>query len=323
MPLSALKAALLPANQPPQEDDARAALEVARLRLSALPGPAALEQQLRDAEAAAAAERQRAAEADARRAQARAEAARAEARAQELRAHARAKAAEADRLEGELAASARAAEADRAALQGVRRRWEELRSRWGEHPGWLEERELAAAADEEDGAEAEAESGEDGEGDGGEGEAGVGALTKQLQQLRVQLDRLGPEAAAGAAESATARARGEQAAAITALADQLAAEIGALESDVARGAAGVAAANDGVADDVAAGFGAMAGSLLPALELELVRAGQQAHEGLQIRCAGASLRRCGSLARMAEALSNVEFQMSLKACSCVHSVCHG
>jgi hypothetical protein len=45
----------------------------------------------------------------------------------------------------------------------------------------------------------------------------------------------------------------------------------------------VYAANDVVFEDVAAGFSQLCSSLLPSLELQLVRVASQAHEGLQFR----------------------------------------
>lgn len=45
----------------------------------------------------------------------------------------------------------------------------------------------------------------------------------------------------------------------------------------------VYSANDVVYEDIAAGFTQLCSSLLPSLELQLVRIGAQAHEGLQFR----------------------------------------
>lgn len=50
----------------------------------------------------------------------------------------------------------------------------------------------------------------------------------------------------------------------------------------------VHAANDAVFEDIAAGFSELCGSLLPSLQLQLATTGQQAHEGLQFRCAEAA-----------------------------------
>lgn len=47
----------------------------------------------------------------------------------------------------------------------------------------------------------------------------------------------------------------------------------------------VYAANDVVYEDIAAGFSQLCSSLLPSLELQLVRVGSLAHEGLQFRYA--------------------------------------
>lgn len=59
----------------------------------------------------------------------------------------------------------------------------------------------------------------------------------------------------------------------------------------------VYAANDIVYEDVAAGFSQLCSSLLPSLELQLVRTGSQAHEGLQFRWVGCQLVGCQGRAR--------------------------
>jgi hypothetical protein len=45
----------------------------------------------------------------------------------------------------------------------------------------------------------------------------------------------------------------------------------------------VYAANDVIFEDIAAGFSQLCSSLLPSLELQLVRVGALAHEGLRFR----------------------------------------
>mgnify|MGYP001807020252 FL=1 len=61
---------------------------------------------------------------------------------------------------------------------------------------------------------------------------------------------------------------------------------------VCRCAVQVYAANDIVYEDVAAGFSQLCSSLLPSLELQLVRTNSQAHEGLQFRWVGCRLVGC-------------------------------
>lgn len=65
----------------------------------------------------------------------------------------------------------------------------------------------------------------------------------------------------------------------------------------AAAAAKVYAANDAVFEDIAAGFSELCSSLLPSLELQLERTGEQAHHGLQFRSASAGrcIRRAGLL----------------------------
>jgi chromosome segregation ATPase len=282
-----------------QEDEARAALEVASMRLAALPDAAELTRRLRDAEAAAADARRRKAQAAALRAEALAAQERKRAEVGELHGRARDALKAARRLERERDAARVAADADRKALEALGRRLAELREEWGQHQGWMEDAQLQRwAQDDGEGAApstgeaaqvpdtagssgAAAGHGKSDDCSGGEGE--VAALSKRLRQLRAQLDCLGPKSTAAAAEHAAARGRAERTASIFALAGRLEGEIAALEADVARGAAGVAAANDAAADEVAGSFRAMAGSLLPVLQVDLVRTGLQAHEGLQIR----------------------------------------
>lgn len=111
----------------------------------------------------------------------------------------------------------------------------------------------------------------------------VAAAWRELRQLKVQLSKARPESAGDVAEQAAALARVERVSAIACLVHGLEAEVDALEADLAKGASSVAAANDAVADEVADGFVSMCSSLLPALDVELARLGEQAHEGLLIR----------------------------------------
>jgi len=76
----------------------------------------------------------------------------------------------------------------------------------------------------------------------------------------------------------------------------------------------VHAANDVVFEDIAAGFSQLCSSLLPSLELQLVRTGSQAHEGLQFRwvqlqpacCRHASSPGKGHQCQMPGACSNMQ-----------------
>ncbi|WIA31126.1 hypothetical protein OEZ86_001147 [Tetradesmus obliquus] len=100
---------------------------------------------------------------------------------------------------------------------------------------------------------------------------------RRLQQEAAQLPEL------PAAQKELCASRVAQVAQFKQQSEALQAAAAALEQHMADCTEQVHAANDAVLEDIAAGFSELCGSLLPSLQLQLARTGQQAHEGLQFR----------------------------------------